>query len=264
MITNHTIVLPQNWNGIFYLPPTPSFSTSSQPNPMMAPPKGKHVQESGWPSYIASLHAKPKNLVLLAQIPSLELVQRKKNLQEQWIENGLLKCHKANFMYLQSATDFAYKHHHDLVNSLVQGWVMIFTFPTFEIGNLADFSTGKSHFRDISDTTIRRYRDFLTRTISPAIRSVYAQLHEKLHFGDFQTIGTPKQCQALLALYKLFIETKGNPDELELVVLCHRYYEALLRVHGIGAAKVACPSDQALCLGALFSDGQFQMANNTT
>ena len=29
MITNHTIVLPQNWNGIFYLPPTPSFSTSS-------------------------------------------------------------------------------------------------------------------------------------------------------------------------------------------------------------------------------------------
>jgi hypothetical protein len=85
-----------------------------------------------------------------------------------------------------------------------------------------------------------------------------------LHFSDFQTIGTPKQCQALLALYKLFIETKGNPDELELVVLCHRYYEALLRVHGIGAAKVACPSDQALCLGALFPDGQFQMANNTT
>jgi hypothetical protein len=102
----------------------------------------------------------------------------------------------------------------------------------------------------------------LTRTITPAIRSIYAQLHGKRYFGDFQAIGTPKQCQILWDIYQLFIRTQGHPEELDLLVLCHRYYDALLRTRIFGVDKISCSSDQAFCLAALLPDGRFSLAND--
>jgi hypothetical protein len=194
-------------------------------------------------------------------------VRKKKHREERWIEGGLLKCHELNFIYVRSAIDFAFVHHRDLRKLLAQGCVITLSFLSghkLKLIHVHSLSTGKSRFREISDSTIHQnYRRFLTRTITPAIRSIYAKLHDKKIFGDFRTIGTSKQCNSLMALYWLFITSKGNPDTLELLVLFHRYYDALLRAGGIGADNVACPSDQAFCLAALLSDGRFGMANET-
>jgi hypothetical protein len=73
---------------------------------------------------------------------------------------------------------------------------------------------------------------------------------------------TPKQCEAIKGLYHLFIRTKGNPTEFEVLVLAHGYYDALLRATGLGTEKIACTSDQVFCLTALLPDGQWRLASH--
>lgn len=63
-------------------------------------------------------------------------------------------------------------------------------------------------------------------------------------------------------IYQLFIRTQGHPEELDLLVLCHRYYDALLRTRIFSVDKISCSLDQAFCLAALLPDGRFSLAND--
>jgi hypothetical protein len=89
--------------------------------PDVAPATAKYLQEAGWPAYIGSLHANPQNFVRLVEIPYVGLAACKKREEERWIEKGLYVCHQANFIYVRSAIEFAFRQHHDLWSLLVQG-----------------------------------------------------------------------------------------------------------------------------------------------
>jgi hypothetical protein len=119
----HTFTLHRDWAGIVHLPPA-QLPTAFQPKPDVAPPEVSYLQETGWPSYIASLHASPRKLVLLVEVPFAGLVKRKKWQEEQWVEEGLWQCHQANFVYIKSAIDFAFSRHRDLRKLLVCGSVV--------------------------------------------------------------------------------------------------------------------------------------------
>jgi hypothetical protein len=133
---------------------------------------------------------------------------------------------------------------------------------SFLFDNRVNNSKSKSYFRQIKDSAVIKYRHFLTRCVGIALRSILSKLQGKNDFGEFKAIVTPQQCEAIKGLYQLFIRTKGKPKELEVMVLAHRYYDALLRATNIGVEKIACASDQVYCLTALLPDGQWNLASH--
>jgi hypothetical protein len=116
----HTFALPKDWAGVIYHPPV-QYPIATEPQADTAPAQAKYLREAGWPTYIRSLHASPRKLVRLVEIPHKGLATHKKRREEQWIENGLHICHKANLVYVKSAMDFAFGKHHNLRKLLVQG-----------------------------------------------------------------------------------------------------------------------------------------------
>jgi len=133
---------------------------------------------------------------------------------------------------------------------------------SFLLDNRVKNLKSKSHFREIQDLAVIRYCHFLTRCVGIALRSILSKLQGKNDFGKFMVIVTPQQCEAIKGLYQLFIRTKGKPEELEVMVLAHPYYDALLRATNIGVEKIACASDQVFCLTALLPDGQWNLASD--
>jgi hypothetical protein len=125
-------------------------------------------------------------------------------------------------------------------------------------------NSSKSRFRKLTDKTVRGYRSWLFDCVAPGVRAMCAMQNGNSRYGSFKALGTQKQGEALLALYELFIKSKGSPEELELMKLAHTYYDTLLRAEGLSTDKICCPTDQSYFLAALLPDGRIRAANFVT
>lgn len=102
-------------------------------------------------------------------------------------------------------------------------------------------------------------------TVGMMLRFIQADITGRLQgLGRFKLKGNKRQAEAALALYNLFIETRGKPDIPDLRRLQHNLFDALLRAKGLSEHAVACPTDQMLFLRSIIPDGGYHGASTVT
>jgi hypothetical protein len=89
----------------------------------------------------------------------------------------------------------------------------------------------------------------------------YSILGATAKFGRFDPLMTPDQSRATAALYLLFLESEGLPEDSQLQKLSHSFFDTILRAEDLGDRLIACPSDLTLFLTSLLPDGNFRSAN---
>jgi hypothetical protein len=97
------------------------------------------------------------------------------------------------------------------------------------------------------------------------LRFIHAWITHNLRaLGNFKLIGTQEQSDAALALYDLFIKTKGSPELNDFYPLQHRLCDTLLRAKNLSEDPVGCPTDQMIFITALLGPNRYRPASSIT
>lgn len=121
--------------------------------------------------------------------------------------------------------------------------------------------SSRTKFREITPTSIAKYRVVLSQTVALMIRFIHAHRTGHLsNLGNFKLKGSEDQAQAALNLYLLFLESKGRPTLERLRSAKHALFAALLQPPSLSDDIIACPTDQAFFLTCILPEGRYQTA----